>query len=645
MQQLKYPFTTTKLPIGIELPTTSPTSTIINFSESETEDDRISLTQNKENFKSSTLNSNYILLSETAVNNYQSYGTINPIKRCPLDCLDKNCKPNVATNNIYENTFDFHGVVFGTVNALVGVSMFAMPWTFQQAGVVAGFFSLILIAFVSYDTGKNLLNIQTGLYETTGEIMGFKRMADYILGKGWGMAVELSTLISCVGGCIGYLIFFGETVGQGLGIHPKTVLLFAMVPIILLSWIRSFNELTFFSIFGGISLIVASTVVLLYGSENFSDGLNDVPLVIPSTYFNFLGPSTFLFTVNYFVLSLGEEVLTKRNQIEIDYENQLSQSNDFVTATLLNHPSNTNNHSIKNESSTNLTGSTIFTSPPTSKDVRRSLSPLTYPIAIAFILTFSSINILGIFGYIMYRNTDVILNPLNNQPYLGCEEGICQNIILNIPSGIIRNMIAIMMSIVIISNYILILAPARENLEKFFLFSFLPKSINNSSLKKMVVCNLIRSVLVIFTVLVAIYEPYFGSMVGTVGGLTDALQSFVYPPLIWLGLHYYYSGSSLFYYFHKIVQFYSNSKWLNKTNRSDLYTDYTVIDNDMDESLLKRQGNSSPSINTHFLPPSNLENHLSSSAPLLVYYNKLIFFLGSILVSLTAYYTVMKLFS
>ena len=42
--------------------------------------------------------------------------------------------------------------------------------------------------------------------------------------------------------------------------------------------------------------------------------------------------------------------------------------------------------------------------------------------------------------------------------------------------------------------------------------------------------------LVVATVIVALKAPYFGSMLGAVGGLTDAVQCFVFPPLIFLKL-------------------------------------------------------------------------------------------------------------
>ena len=42
----------------------------------------------------------------------------------------------------------------------------------------------------------------------------------------------------------------------------------------------------------------------------------------------------------------------------------------------------------------------------------------------------------------------------------------------------------------------------------------------------------------ISTALIAILAPFFGEVLGAVGGLTDALQSFVLPPLICLKMQY-----------------------------------------------------------------------------------------------------------
>lgn len=48
--------------------------------------------------------------------------------------------------------------------------------------------------------------------------------------------------------------------------------------------------------------------------------------------------------------------------------------------------------------------------------------------------------------------------------------------------------------------------------------------------------NGLRTCLVLLTVAIALKCPYSASMLGAVGGLTDALQSFVLPPLIFLNV-------------------------------------------------------------------------------------------------------------
>ncbi len=49
--------------------------------------------------------------------------------------------------------------------------------------------------------------------------------------------------------------------------------------------------------------------------------------------------------------------------------------------------------------------------------------------------------------------------------------------------------------------------------------------------------NALRASLVLLTAAVASGAPYFGTVLGRVGGLTDALQAFVLPPLIFLHMH------------------------------------------------------------------------------------------------------------
>ena len=77
---------------------------------------------------------------------------------------------------------------------------------------------------------------------------------------------------------------------------------------------------------------------------------------------------------------------------------------------------------------------------------------------------------------------------------------------------------------------------------------------SEKSLKKTIFENFIRTLLVLSTAAIAILAPYFGEVLGAVGGLTDSLQAFVLPPLICYSMHSknilrFSSGKQLFYIF------------------------------------------------------------------------------------------------
>eukprot|EP00599_Poterioochromonas_sp_BG-1_P010882 CAMPEP_0173145852 /NCGR_PEP_ID=MMETSP1105-20130129/8137_1 /TAXON_ID=2985 /ORGANISM="Ochromonas sp., Strain BG-1" /LENGTH=479 /DNA_ID=CAMNT_0014059927 /DNA_START=271 /DNA_END=1710 /DNA_ORIENTATION=+ len=374
-------------------------------------------------------------------------------------------------------------VAANTINALLGVSLFAMPWGFQQSGILGGLFVLLVVAALSYDTARMLLVSQKVLYQRSGEVKGYPEIASAALGHVWGKVVKLATITSCLGGCTGYLIFFGETVGQALSLNSHDVILIATIPLILLSWIRSFRELTVFTIFGVGSLMVAVIVILVDGSSKFDKNISDLPLFQSDTFLHFIGPATFLFTIHYFILSMGAEALRMMTWI----------------------------------------------STSTSLEPETSYSALTYPIAISYFVSLAMIALVGIAGFAMYRNVDLVTDQ-SGHLLMGCEGHVCQNVLLNLSPGLKRNVVGITMSVVIILSYVLILAPAREHIENLLL-----GRLHLSNEKNVLyVQNALRTVLVLITVTVALKAPYFGSVMGAVGGLTDALQCFVLPPLIYL---------------------------------------------------------------------------------------------------------------
>lgn len=309
-------------------------------------------------------------------------------------------------------------VVANTINSILGVSLFAMPWGFQQSGMLGGIIVLSIVAWLSFETARMLLVSQNTCYRRFGDVLSYPDIAGITLGATWSKVVRIATILSCLGGCTGYLIFFGETVGQALSLASETVILAATVPLILLSWIRSFRELTIFAVFGVVSLVVTVVVVLLDGSRQIRS-LDDMPpLFKPRTLPAFMGPATFLFTIHYIILAMGAEALKQRPWM------------------------------------------TFHT---TAADGRAN-SSLVYSIGLSYFISLVLVVLVGGSGYMMYRNV-MVVTDLSGQPMIGCEGHVCQNVILNLSPGLSRDLVGLAMSVVIILSYILILAPAREHIE------------------------------------------------------------------------------------------------------------------------------------------------------------------------------------
>lgn len=287
-------------------------------------------------------------------NSLHTYGAISTVEP-PKDIES-------IVHNHAENFRDRVTIVANTLNALLGVALFAMPWGFQQSGVLGGSLVVIVVAALSFETARILLVAQKVYFQQTGEVKGYPEIASAALGPMWHYVVQATTIISCLGGCTGYIIFFGQTLGQAFALPAETVILVATIPLIFLSWIRSFHELTFVTVFGVFALLSSVVILLIDGSEQMVD-VQTTPLVIEATILNFVGSATFLFTIHYCVLSIGAENLRSKPWLALSTEDAACHQ-AFVS--------------------------------------------LEKSIAVSYALASVVIFIVGSFGYMMYRNAPLV---------------------------------------------------------------------------------------------------------------------------------------------------------------------------------------------------------------------------------------------
>lgn len=124
--------------------------------------------------------------------------------------------------------------------------------------------------------------------------------------------------------CCLYRYREGELCGQLFGVSRVTVTAAVTVPLILLSWIRSFRELTIFTAIGVIGLIISIFVILIDGlRETTGEIIENTPLFLPiGKTLSFIGPATFCYTIHYCVLAMGAEGLVCVKNEKILYSDQ-----------------------------------------------------------------------------------------------------------------------------------------------------------------------------------------------------------------------------------------------------------------------------------------------------------------------------------
>jgi len=373
--------------------------------------------------------------------------------------------------------------------------------------MIGGILILTTVSLLAFETARILLLSQSILYSKSSVISTYPEIASSVLGKSWYYVVQTATAVSCIGGCVGYLIFLGELSAQLMHVSFKVAVIILCIPLVLLSWIRQFKELTIFTILGVVAICIAIVSILIDGSTQ--DVGYDIVAFRPKTSLNFFGPATFLYTIHYCVLSMGTEALR-----DADAKNKTYMS--------LSSPSHSQSFSFKNTKSPS--------SPMGHLTATNTTSSFTKPLAISYLISTTFIGILGAFGYLFFSTAPFPLT-IDGAVVPGCEDHVCQNIIINLTPGPTKAIVSLALVIAISLGYIIVLAPAREHIETAIL-----SNTSNSYCSTDVLKNIIRTCIVLGTAVVAISTPYFGSILGLVGGLTDALQSFILPPIIYLKL-------------------------------------------------------------------------------------------------------------
>jgi hypothetical protein len=351
---------------------------------------------------------------------------------------------------------------------LLEAGIFSLPHAFHKSGILGGIIILIFVSLMSYITINILLSAQHSLYQQTGEIFSYPEIVSHYFSSSpfasyWTNSIKIATAVSCLGGCASFMIFIGQISSQELDFSFEWTVFVITVPMIFLSWIRSFKELSIFTGFGVFAMTLSIVAIIYDGFPIQSDRLH-VQIFVPSSSLTFLGNATFLFTIHYCALAMGAEDLrhhrcdqqTKsspshpsQESFPLICEGNERQGDDvpnklsfpmkiaFFFATvifsclgLVGPLIYSAAHHVRSESPSPLQSITATHHPSIPPSIHLSLSPY---LSLPFSLSLSLPPFLSLYLY-LYLCRDSEGNIVQ-----GCEEVVCQNIVLNLPPGRVRS--------------------------------------------------------------------------------------------------------------------------------------------------------------------------------------------------------------
>lgn len=121
----------------------------------------------------------------------------------------------------------------------------------------------------------------------------------------------------------------------------------------------------------------------------------------------------------------------------------------------------------------------------------------------------------------------------------GCELGVCENVILNIPPGHLRCLANLVLVTSTMISYTLLMVPVREYIEAILLDLVKPDLITPHRLPAFSTrwcVDLMRVFMVGVTAVIATEAPYFADVLSTVGGVSDSYLAYILPALIMIAV-------------------------------------------------------------------------------------------------------------
>ena len=206
------------------------------------------------------------------------------------------------------------------VKGIAGAGIFALPYAFAQAGLLAGVISTLLLAFLSSYSITLLVTVKQRAFGTAS--VTYLDVARRILGDEAARLASVAVVACSLGVATAYLDFIrcmakslwplaAASYGSGSFLVP-------VLPVIIaLCLLRSYRLLSLTALIGDVSILLGALCVVLFGLSNVNSTSNDPSLdstvsplstsdylLKPATFPLFLSTAAFLFCVHFFILPI-----------------------------------------------------------------------------------------------------------------------------------------------------------------------------------------------------------------------------------------------------------------------------------------------------------------------------------------------------
>ncbi|CAM9170563.1 unnamed protein product, partial [Phaeothamnion confervicola] len=244
--------------------------------------------------------------------------------------------------------------------------------------------------------------------------------------------------------------------------------------------------------------------------------------VRPGHFFLFFGPTAFLFTIHYCALPIEAE-MQRPEQFErrVAFSDSAVCPLSFQFSQCCRPPA---------ASIAAAAAAAIAFLPDAFADGRRSLQGSLFFSTVLNVL-------IGAAGYMAFKDASPVYEPATRSVLPGCptDGGVCDNVLKNVEAGPLRAAAAALLFVDLMFTFLVLMAPPRIYAEDALL-RLLRRRTAQAELAAWQ-RNALRSMLVGGTVAVAAMVPSFESIVGLTGSITDTLQAFILPPVIYVVLH------------------------------------------------------------------------------------------------------------